>query len=195
MIDGKEGSLCTCGNSSTGLHSRHVCNGKPLDKAVPSSRLRRRLTLINKIVHFPVSILMLNSERMVLLHLKHKILCSWFLSHHSYSNFFIMWLKSQHRIEILTYKNCWNGNYYDEHHIQKYRVGVSVSGLKMTHGKKNTIKSFERENKFYSYLTRETLPAEERISKFRNHGNTPSYQTLADATWSRNRNNDYRYNE
>ena len=33
-MDGKEESLCTDGNSFLGLHSHHVCNGKPLDKAV-----------------------------------------------------------------------------------------------------------------------------------------------------------------
>ena len=48
------------------------------------SCLRRRPTLIEKIVHFSVSILVLDSERMVSLHLKHKILCSWFVAHHSY---------------------------------------------------------------------------------------------------------------
>ena len=47
------------------------------------SCLRRRPPLMEKIVHFSVSILALDSERMVSLHLKHKILCSWFLSHHS----------------------------------------------------------------------------------------------------------------
>ena len=39
-----------------------------------------------------------------------------------------------------------------------------------------------RENKFHTYLTRETLPAEERVSKFHNHGKTPSYQTFAVAS-------------
>ena len=77
----------TDGNSFLGLHSHHVCNGKPPDKAVTFLMLRRGLTLIMKIVHFSVSVLMLNSECMVLLHLKHKIICSWFLSHHSYSDF------------------------------------------------------------------------------------------------------------
>ena len=46
---------------------------------------------------------------------------------------------------------------------------------------KHTVKSFKRENKFHSYLTRETLPAEERVSKFHNHGETSSCQILADA--------------
>ena len=76
-MDGKEESLVTDGNSFLGLFSHHVCNGAPSDKAVTFlSWLRIRLTLIKKIVHFSVSILMLKSERMVLLHLKHKILCS-----------------------------------------------------------------------------------------------------------------------
>ena len=47
---------------------------------------------------------------------------------------------------------------------------------------KNTVKSFVWENKFHTYLTRETLPAEERVSKSHNHGKTPSYQTFADAS-------------
>ena len=33
-MDGKGESLCTDGNSFPGLHSHHVCNGKPPDKAV-----------------------------------------------------------------------------------------------------------------------------------------------------------------
>ena len=36
--------------------------------------------------------------------------------------------------------------------------------------------------KISTYLTCETLPAEERVSKFHNHGKTPSYQTFADAS-------------
>ena len=47
---------------------------------------------------------------------------------------------------------------------------------------KNTVKSFVRENKSHTYLTRETLPAEERVSKFHNHGKTPSHQTFADTS-------------
>ena len=47
---------------------------------------------------------------------------------------------------------------------------------------KNTVKSSVRENKFQTCLTRGTLPAEERVSKFHNHGKTPSYQTFADAS-------------
>ena len=47
---------------------------------------------------------------------------------------------------------------------------------------KNTEKSFERENKFHTYLTRETLPAEERVSKFHTHRKTPCYQTFANAS-------------
>ena len=39
---------------------------------------------------------------------------------------------------------------------------------------KNDIKSFVRENNFHTYLTRETLPAEERVSKFHNHETTSS---------------------
>ena len=128
---GRELTLCTDGNSFLGLHSDHYCNGKPPEKAVPFSLLRRRLTLIKKIVHFSVSILMLNSERVVMLHLKHKILWSWFLSHHSYSDFI------HHVIEIpISYRNfemqkllkvsLGFGNHFDEH----FRVK-----LKRAHGK------------------------------------------------------------
>ena len=46
---------------------------------------------------------------------------------------------------------------------------------------KHTVKSLKRDNKFHTYLTRETLPAEERVSKFHNHGETSSCQILADA--------------
>ena len=65
--------------------------------------------------------------------------------------------------------------------VRKKGSAFLVSKLKMVHGK-NTVKSFVRENKFHTYLTRETLPAEERVRKFHNHGKTPSYQTLADAS-------------
>ena len=34
----------------------------------------------------------------------------------------------------------------------------------------------------FTYLTRETLSAEERVSKFHNYGKAPSYQTAADAS-------------
>ena len=34
MIDGKEESWCTNGNSFLGLHNHHFCNGKPPEKAV-----------------------------------------------------------------------------------------------------------------------------------------------------------------
>ena len=45
---------------------------------------------------------------------------------------------------------------------------------------RNAGKSFVRENKFHSYLTREILPVEEKVSVFDDHGKTPSYQTFAD---------------
>ena len=45
---------------------------------------------------------------------------------------------------------------------------------------KNSVKSFVRENRFHSYLTRETLPVEEKVSIFDDHEKTPSYQTFAD---------------
>ena len=47
---------------------------------------------------------------------------------------------------------------------------------------KDTVKSFVWENKFHAYLTYETLPAEERVSKFHNHGKAPSYQNFAEAS-------------
>ena len=72
------------------------------------------------------------------------------------------------------------GNHFDE---QKWEKGRRFRFLSLNwHMAKNTVKSFVWENKFHTYLTRETLPAEERVSKFHNHGMTPSYQTFADAS-------------
>ena len=50
---------------------------------------------------------------------------------------------------------------------------------------KNTEKSFAWENKYHTYLTCETLPAEERVSKFHNHRKTSSSQSVADASMRR----------
>ena len=47
---------------------------------------------------------------------------------------------------------------------------------------KDTVKSFVWENKFHAYLTHETLPAEERVSKFHNHGKAPSCLNFAVAS-------------
>ena len=65
--------------------------------------------------------------------------------------------------------------------FRKQGSAFSVSKLQMTHGKKH-LKSFVRQNKFHTYMTRETLPAEERASKFHYHGKTPSHQNFADAS-------------
>ena len=51
----------------------------------------------------------------------------------------------------------------------------------MAHGKKH-FKILCMGESISTYLTHETLPAEERVSKFHNHGKTPSYQTFADAS-------------
>ena len=196
-MDSKVESLRTDGNSFLGLNGHHVCNGEPPGRAGTFLVVWRRLTLIKKIVHFSVSMLMFwtseieisfwNSERMVLLHLKHKILCSWFLSHHSYSDFIY------HVIEIPTTYLKFEmqkllkatlefGNHFDKHHVQKLK-GRRFRCLSLKwHEVKNTVKSLVRENKFHTCLTRETLPAEERVSRFHNHGKTPSYQTFADAS-------------
>ena len=45
---------------------------------------------------------------------------------------------------------------------------------------RNAVKSFVRKNKFHSYLTREILPVEGKVSVFDDHGKTPSNQTFAD---------------
>ena len=76
-MDGKEETLGTDGNSFLGLHSHHVSNGEPPDKAV-TFLLANNTTRINLYENSTLLSfnLMLNSERMVLLHLKHKILCS-----------------------------------------------------------------------------------------------------------------------
>ena len=129
VMDGKEESLGTDGNSFLGLHSHHVCSGEPPDKQLLFSWLRTRLTLVKNIVHLSVSILMLYSERMVLLHLKHKILCSWFLSHHGYSDLIYRVIETpttylKFEIQKLLKATLEFGNHFDKHHGQKERVGV-----------------------------------------------------------------------
>ena len=52
----------------------------------------------------------------------------------------------------------------------------------MSQPKWEMVKSFLQVNKFHTYLTHETLPAEERVSNFHDHGRTPSYQSFADAS-------------
>ena len=126
---------------------------------------------------------MLNSESMVLLHLKHKILCSWFLSHPSYSDFIYHVIEIPNHISMLKYKDIWKQSWSSEIILTNTTFRnkgspFAVSKLKMSHGK-NTVKSFVRENEVHAYLTRETLPAEERESKFHNHGKTPSCQPFA----------------
>ena len=64
-------------------------------------------------------------------------------------------------------------------------VGVFVVQAYNDPWKKNTVKSFVRENKFHAYLTRETLPAEERVHIFHNHGKKSSCQTFADASMTK----------
>ena len=131
--------------------------------------------------------LILNSERMVLLHLKYKILCAWFLSHHSYSDFIY------HVIEIPTSylnfeiqklsKEPWSSEIILTNITFRNKGSAfSVSKLKMKHDK-NTEKSFLRENKFHTYLTRETLPAEERLGKFHNHGRHHLIRPLLMLQW------------
>ena len=123
---------------------------------------------------------------MVFLALKNKILCSWFLSHHSYSDLIITGLESQIISKFLNTKTV-------ESHLEvrKSYGRTSRSEIKDRRFRclslkwpmvKNTVKSFVRENKFHTYLTRETLPAKERVGKLHRHGKTPSYQTFADAS-------------
>ena len=125
-MDGKEESLCTDGNSLLSLHSHHVCNGKPPDKAV-TFLMAKKTTHTNYCKN--IALLSFNVDvklwtYMVLLHLKHQIICSWFLSHHSYSDVIY------HAIEIPTsYLNfeiqkllratLEFGNHFDENHVHK----------------------------------------------------------------------------
>ena len=69
------------------------------------------------------------------------------------------------------------GNHLDEHQVQN-----KVSAFTMSKLKWDMVKSFVQKNKFHTYLTRETLQAEERVSNFLDHGKTPSYQSSADAS-------------
>ena len=147
----------------------------------------RRLKLIKKIVHFSVSELMSNSNRMVLLHLNIKSFAPDFYRITVIQTSFITWLKSQQHILNLKYKNCWKPSWSSEiilTNITFRNIGsaFSVSTSLNWHMIKNTVKSSVRENKFQTCLTRGTLPAEERVSKFHNHGKTPSYETFADAS-------------
>ena len=136
-------------------------------------------------VHFSFSILMLHSKCMVLLHLKNKILCSRFLSHHSYSDFIYLVIETptsylNFEIQKQLKVSLKFGNYFDEHHVQKLRVGVHVCLSLKQDMVKNTLKSFVRENKFHTYLIRKTLPAVERVRKFHDKRKAPSYQTIAE---------------
>ena len=136
----------------------------------------RRLKLIKKIVHFSVSELTSNSDRMVFLHLKHKnpsllisIASQLFRLHLSRD-----WNPKSYL--ILKYKNCWKTPWSSEIILTNTTFrnkgpAFSVSKPKLA-----------RKNKFHTYLTRKTLPAEERVSKFHNHRKTPSYQTFAGAS-------------
>ena len=54
----------------------HVCNGKPPDKAVTFLMAKKRTYTNHENSALLSSVMMLNSECMVLLHLKHKIICS-----------------------------------------------------------------------------------------------------------------------
>ena len=99
---------------------------------------------------------------------------------------FITGLKSQQHILNLKYKNCWKPPWSSEIILKNItfrnkRSASLVSKLKMAHGKKHS-KILCAEKKIHSYLIRETLPAEERVSSFHNPGKTPSYQTFADAS-------------
>ena len=115
---------------------------------------------------------------MVLLHLTHKILCSCFLSHHSYSDF------TNHVILILT-------SYLNFEIKKLLKVTLERKSFRRTPRSEmkcqrlrclRCLKSFVQENKFHTYLIHETLPAEERVSNFHDHGKTPSYQSFADAS-------------
>ena len=74
----------------------------------------------------------------VLLHLKHKILCSWFLSHHSYSDLIyhgieIPKIYLNFEIQKLLRATLEFGNHFDENHVQKGSA-FSMSKLEMAHG-------------------------------------------------------------
>ena len=129
MIDGKGESLCANGNSFLGLHNHHVCDGKPSDKAVTILMAKKTSHTNQEILHFSVSILFY-SERIVLLNLKHKIPCSWFLSHHSYSDFIYHGIEIptsyiNFEIQKLLKATLELVNHSDEHRVLKQRICVS----------------------------------------------------------------------
>ena len=75
-MDGKEDSSCTDGNFFPGLLTRHVCKGKPPDKA-EAFFMAKKTTHTNQenraLLRFNFHVKYI---KMVLLHLKYKILCS-----------------------------------------------------------------------------------------------------------------------
>ena len=108
----------------------HYLNGKWVEKlltAVPNNEwwmARKRVYVQMATLLWVCMAIMFVMESHLLLHLKHKILCSWFQSHHSYSDFIY------HVIEIPTsYQNfeiqkLWKAtlefrNHFDEHHVLK----------------------------------------------------------------------------
>ena len=112
-------------------------NGKPPDKVVAFLMAKKTTHTTQENRAVPSFNFDVNSERMVLLHLKHETYCSWFLPHYSYSDLIY------HVIEIPTsYRPYRNfeiqklfeailefGNHFSEHHFQRKMVTVSVSKL------------------------------------------------------------------
>ena len=152
------------------------------------SWLRKRFTLIKKISHFSVSVQMLNVWYCYTWSIKSYALDFYHMT--VFQTSFITWLKSHHHILILKYKNCWKPSWCLEIILtnitfRKQGSAFSVSKLQMTLVMtmvKNTVKSFVRQSRCHTYLTHETLQAEERVSKFYKHGKTPSYRTFTNAS-------------
>ena len=89
-MDGKVENLSTDSNSFLGLHNHHVCNRKPPDKAV-TFLMAKKTTHANQEnstpLSFNVDVKFWTYVLYCYVHSKQNILCSWFLSYHSYSDF------------------------------------------------------------------------------------------------------------
>ena len=122
-MDGKEDSLCTDGNSFSGLHSHHVCNEKPPDKAGAFSWLRRNHTNQENREFLSFNFLVIFWAYGIVTLEALKSFAFDFYGIIVIQTSFITWLKSQHHIEILKYRllkaTLEFENHFDEHHIQK----------------------------------------------------------------------------
>ena len=129
VMDGKEESLGTDGNSFLGLHSHYVCSGEPPEKAVTFLMAKNTTHTCQENIaplsfNFDVIFWMYG-----IVTLEAWILCSWFLSHHNYSDFIYHVIETpttylKFEIQKLLKATLEFGNHFDKHHGHKERVDV-----------------------------------------------------------------------